>query len=476
MELDRFRQILLKECGLDFNKLLVVGVSGGPDSLCLLDMLNKIGVPLLVAHFDHNLRPESATEARLVQDEASRLGLRFVLGAGDVREAAGAEGLSIEEAARRARYQFLFSQARASGAAAVAVAHHADDQVETILMHLLRGSGLSGLKGMTHRAVLPVWDSEIPLVRPLLEMWRTDILAYCEEYQLNPVFDHTNSDTRYFRNRLRHELIPTLQSYNPNFKEGMLRMSCTLAGDYELLREVTREHWEECLVRKEAGYLVLDAALLRGYSSGLRKNIIREGIAHLRPALRDIDFEMVARAEGFILEPSNTRQMKLTSQLWLAVEGDALIIAEDLTQVLDPNWPLMEQSGEVPMRVPSRMSLAQGWCLVVELCVVTNLDRARLTDSDPNEAWLDAEKLGNRLTLRTRRPGDRFQPLGMGGHSVKLSDFWINERLPKRARERCPLVCCGDEIAWVCGSRIAEPFRVTGSTLQAVHLRLERIL
>ena len=307
-------------------------------------------------------------------------------------------------------------------------------------------------------------------------MWRAEILEYCQKYQLNPVFDYTNSDTRYFRNRLRHELIPSLESYNPNFKEGVLRMSRTLAADYAFLREVTHEHWEECLVRTEAGYLVLRAALLRGYSSGLRKNIIREGIAHLRPALRDIDFEMVSRAEAFILEPSNTRQMKLTKKLWLAVEGDTLIIAEDLAQVLDPNWPLMKQKGEVLVRVPSRISLAQGWFLVVETCAIADLDKEWLTDSGPNEAWLDAEKLGKRLILRTRRQGDRFQPFGMGGHSVKLSDYWINEHVPQRAKERWPLVCCGDEIAWVCGSRIAEPFRVTGSTHQVVHLRLERVL
>jgi len=476
MDLERFRHILLEECGLNMDKLLVAGISGGPDSLCLLDLLCAVGVPVAVAHFDHGLRPESAFEASMVEQEAKRRGLVFVLGREDVSAAARAAGLSIEEAARNARYRFLFSQARSLGAEAVAVAHHADDQVETVLMHLLRGSGLSGLKGMTTRAVLPDWDAEIPLVRPLLGMWRAEILAYCAEHQLKPFYDATNSDTQYLRNRLRHELIPVLETYNPKFKDGMLRMCTLLAGDYEVLREATKAGWEECLMRKQKGYLILNLELLRGYSSGLRKNIIREGIAQLRPALRDIDYDMVVRAETFIQQPPATRQMKLARQTWLEVEGNRLIIAENLADVRYPEFPRMDPHSEVLAAFPSRISLEGGWQLIVEPGEAGELDHGSLLECGPDEAWLDADKLESSLTLRTRWPGDRFQPLGMGGHSLKLSDFWINERVPRRARERWPLVCSGETIAWVCGKRLAEPFRVTGSTRKVIHLRLERVL
>ena len=475
MDLDQFRHILLKECGLKMEKLLVAGISGGPDSLCLLDLLCAARVPVAVAHFDHGLRPESALEASMVQQEAKRRGLVFVLGREDVRAAARAAGLSIEEAARNARYRFLFSQARLLGAGAVAVAHHADDQVETVLMHLLRGSGLSGLKGMTSRAVLPDWDAEIPLVRPLLSMWRAEILAYCTEHRLEPVYDETNSDTKYLRNRLRHELIPVLETYNPKFKEGMLRMCSLLAGDYQVLREAVKAGWEDCLVRKEDGYLILNLELLRGYSGGLRKNIIREGIAQLRPALRDIDYDMVMRAETFIKQPPATRQMKLARQTWLEVEGNRLIIAENLADVRYPEYPGMDLQSDVLVSLPSRISLEDGWQLVVEPVEAGVMDHGSLLEGGPDEAWLDADKLEGTLALRSRRPGDRFQPLGMGGHSLKLSDFWINERVPRRARERWPLVCSGEKIVWVCGKRLAEPFRVTGSTRKVIHLRLERV-
>ena len=472
MDLHQFNRILLEKCGLDLERPLVVGVSGGPDSLCLLDLLDKAGLPVIVAHYDHNLRPESGVEAKSVEREAGRRGLKFVLGQGNVRDVAQTEGLSIEEAARQARYRFLFSQARASGAGAVAVAHHADDQVETVLMHLLRGSGLSGLKGMTYRAILPVWDSEIPLIRPLLSMWRTEILSYCKNNRLDPVMDHTNLDTRYFRNRLRHELIPSLESYNPQIREGILRMSRALAGDYELLREVIRQNWDRCLLREGEGYLVLDFELLCGYSSGLRKNMIREAIGRLRPALRDIDYEAVARAESFVLSPPAARRIELVGNLWLGLEGNSLFVAENLARILEPDWPLMEAGHEIILPVPGSIELQQGWRLVTALGSIEDISREKLLESSPNEAWLDADQLEDPLVLRTRRPGDRFQPLGMGGHSLKLADFWINERLPRRARERWPLVCSGGRIAWVCGSRLAEPFRVTGTTRRVLHLKL----
>ncbi len=472
MDLYQFNQILLEKCALDLERPLVVGVSGGPDSLCLLDLLDKAGLPVIVAHYDHNLRPESGVEAKSVEREAVRRGLKFVLEQGNVREAAQTEGLSIEEAARQARYRFLFSQARASGAGAVAVAHHADDQVETVLMHLLRGSGLSGLKGMTYRAILPVWDSEIPLIRPLLSMWRTEILSYCKNNRLDPVMDHTNLDTRYFRNRLRHELIPSLESYNPQIREGILRMSRALAEDYELLREVIRQNWDRCLLREGEGYLVLDFELLRGYSGGLRKNMIREAIGRLRPALRDIDYEAVVRAESFILSPPAARRIELVGNLWLGLEGNSLFVAENLDRILEPDWPLMEAGHEIVLPVPGSIELQQGWSLVTALGSIEDVSREKLLESSPNEAWLDVDRLEDPLVLRTRRPGDRFQPLGMGGHSLKLADFWINERLPRRAREKWPLVCSGGRIAWVCGSRLAEPFRVTGTTRRVLHLKL----
>src|SRR5512146_2662668 len=163
MKLEDLLETALRSCLLDREKPLIVGVSGGPDSLCLLDGLARLRFLLIAAHFDHRLRPESGQDAEVVRQAAESLGVQFALGSADVSACARDERLSIEEAARLLRYRFLFEQARRFKAQAVAVGHTADDQVESVLMHLLRGAGLSGLKGMSYRAIVPEWDNEIPL-------------------------------------------------------------------------------------------------------------------------------------------------------------------------------------------------------------------------------------------------------------------------------------------------------------------------
>jgi tRNA(Ile)-lysidine synthase len=185
--LENLKQILQDECQLNLSLPIVVGVSGGPDSLCVLDVLDRNGYSAIVTHFNHKLRSSSDEEAEIIRHFAEERGLQFILGEEDVSERVEREGESIEEAARNARYQFLFTCARSVGAQGVVVGHSADDQVETVLMHLLRGAGMSGLGGMTTRALPNAWSEHIPLVRPLLGVWRNQILDYCRERGLDPV-------------------------------------------------------------------------------------------------------------------------------------------------------------------------------------------------------------------------------------------------------------------------------------------------
>ena len=170
--LNGIESIFRDTCQLTPDRNILVGVSGGPDSLCLMEALRQVGYPIIVAYFNHRLRPDSEIEANALEKTVARKMVSSVFEEGDVRGYAESEGLSIEEAARTLRYRFLFEQARAYEAQAVAVGHTADDQVETVLMHFLRGAGLTGLKGMSYRAFLPAFDENIPVVRPLLDVWR----------------------------------------------------------------------------------------------------------------------------------------------------------------------------------------------------------------------------------------------------------------------------------------------------------------
>lgn len=462
-------EILRGACGLTPSLPVVAGVSGGPDSLCLLHILHTAGYPVIVAHFNHKLRPEADQEAADVARQAHDLGLPFVIDAADVRSLAQEHSLSLEEAARLLRYRFLFSTARQYHAQAVAVGHTADDQVETVLMHFLRGAGLAGLKGMQYRSFLPAFDAEIPLVRPLLALWRTEIEAYCREHALTPHYDSSNADQTYFRNRLRHALIPELEQYNPTFKQVVLRMTEALQGDYTILQEVMQAAWGEVLLSEGPGWVALDREKLLRQSIALRRNLLRQAGQRLRPNHRDFGFAVLERGAAFLENPGN-RRLDFAGGLYLFAEGRQMYVATYEADLPFAQWPQIQAPVEVQ---GERCDLGEGWVLSVEQG--QSDDEAWKDNLDVWSAWLDADLTGDRLTVRGRREGERFQPLGMAEGTLKLSDFFVNVKLPRRARAKWPLVCAGEEIAWIPGYRIGHRFRVTMQTRRVWKLSLRKL-
>lgn len=453
-------------------KPLLVAVSGGADSLALLHALRGFNYPLVCATFNHRLRPEAADEVIHVRQIAEGLGIPFVTDSADVAAYAGAEGLSTEEAARILRYRFLFREARNAGAQAVATGHTADDQAETLLMHFLRGAGLSGLKGMSQRVVLPVFDIipaggvEIPLVRPLLGWWRADTEAYCHKNNLSPIYDSTNADTTYLRNRLRHELIPALEEgYNPRVRQALVRTALALQGDEALLAEVVNAAWQTSVIAQGAGFVSFDRAALENSSPALRRNLFKRAVFTLRPGLRDVDFAALERA-------ASLKAVDLAGGLRLFVEGEQIYLASDEADLPQAGDRLSVNSEQL-LTAGEQLSLGNGWLLTCE-SVLLSTSHSSLS-SDPFSAWLDADLTGDRLRVRPVRAGDRFQPLGMSGASVKLQDFFVNIKLPRRARAQWPLICANDEIAWVARLRIAHQFRVTEKTKRALYLQIKKL-
>ena len=479
--LQRFRTILQQICHLHPNKLVLAGVSGGPDSLVLLDVLHRLGFPILVAHLNHGLRPEAEAEARQVEQVAISMGLPFVLGREAVSDYAEANLLSIEEAARLLRYRFLFSEAEKNSAQVVAVAHNADDQVETVLMHLLRGSGLDGLKGMPYCVSPNPWSQSIPLVRPLLDVWRTEVEAYCTERGLDPVTDRTNLDTTYFRNRLRHELLPYLESYNPAIRQALKRTARVMAGDSQVLEGLVEVAWQQCLDREGPGYVSFHLPVFARQQIGMQRRLFRRSLAALRPGLRDVDFEMVERALAFASSPTAGGRRDLGAGLTIYVEGDLGWVAAWEADLPLSDWPQVTGPGEtckaIELGIPANVYLPGDWVLSTR--PVEDPDAAyaaALANADPYQAWVDADCVKIPLHVRCRQSGDRIKPLGMEGHSMTLSDYMINVKIPRRARTAWPVVVSDDEIAWIPGYRLGYPFRLTKGTQRAVHLHLLRNL
>ena len=458
--------VLREHCRIEVPALMVVGVSGGPDSLCLMHALHALGHRPIIAHVDHQLRSESAVEAAAVETAAASLGLQFVMQRADVRAHARSRALSIESAARELRYEFLFAEARRHAAHAVAVGHTADDQVETVLMHLIRGAGMAGLKGMSYRSVLPQFDTDIPLIRPLLGTWRSATIDYCASFSLAPHHDWSNDSLEYFRNRVRHELLPILESYNPRVRMALWRTAETLASDLALVEERVTGAWHQTVLRQTSDFVCFDALELARQSTPLRRRLILMAAEHLLPTV-ETSFSALEGAADSIADDAPAR-LDLGGGLTMSREADALYVSLGGQSLPFEQWPQMQpESVGIPQLQALSVPLANGWQFTADYLSAVESPMELITRSgDGLRVCLDADSLPAPLELRPPRPGDRLRPLGLQGHSLKLSDLFVNAKLPARARPRWPLLCSGQTIIWVPGFRPAEAYRLRKETRQ----------
>ncbi|MCZ7541345.1 MAG: tRNA lysidine(34) synthetase TilS [Anaerolineae bacterium] len=479
---------------------VVVGVSGGADSLALLHALlalrERLGIALHVATLDHGLRGAAgAADADFVRSTALDWGLPVTVGRADAGQIARSRRLSVEEAARQVRYTFLLRVARQVGAARVAVGHQRDDQAETVLMHLLRGSGLSGLRGMLPATPLSDYhlledaiiacdppldglpatpDAWPVLIRPLLDLSRREIDEYIAAQGLTARLDATNQDTAYFRNRLRHEVLPLLETLNPNVREVLARTADVLRADAELVRAAGEAALARALRGEAADSIVLDRAVWDDLPLSSKRHLIRAAVWRLRPALRDVTFEHVERALAVSASGHVGVQATLPGGLALRVGYDVLVFSgagADPVEV-GADAPALPGERAGPAFNPGeRVEIACGAWVFSARPLLPDDDLPAL-HADPLAAAL-AVPAGARLWLRARRPGDRFRPRGMGGRSQKLADTLINLRVPAGWRDRVPLLVVDDAIAWFVAptagglrARVAEPFAVPGDLAQ----------
>ena len=463
---------------------VVVGVSGGPDSLCLLHVLNRLrgdyGIKVHVAHLDHRIRGvESQEDAAFVAKLAEEWDLPATIEARDVPKLARDSKLAIEEAARQARYSFLARVALAVGAKRIAVGHNADDQVETIVMHWLRGAGLAGLRGMLPLTELremrleAAWPDHPPLdlqlIRPLLEITRAEIEVYCQEHGLKPRFDRSNLDTTYYRNRLRHELIPYLETYNPNIREVLRRSAWVISADYDFLQAELERVWPTVVSSESSEAITFDLERWRALPTSQQRSTLREAVHRLRRSLRNINWIHIENAVLALNEKPAGTQVTLPQGLMLSIGYDDFTIADE-GYVPQVDWPLLFVES-LPIAVPGVTELPDSdWCLKAVIMERDELGQAHLDNPNPWQAFLDYEKTGSELVLRQRRPGDRFQPLGLGGHEKSLHTFMIDVKIPRSLRDFIPIVATSWHIVWVAGWRIDERVKITESTKRILYL------
>ncbi len=462
-------EVLFGKCKQVPGARIIAGFSGGADSLCLLHLFKQQQVQVIAAHFNHHLRPEADAEAAVCRETAESWGVPFIEGTGDVQGFSAEHKLSIEETSRILRYRFLFATAKTQAASAVAVAHHADDQVETILMHLLRGAGSNGLTGMKYLSADPLGESDIPLIRPLLGIWRSEIQQYCVEHHLTPLEDTTNFDPTYFRNRIRLELIPQLETYNSEFKKHLWQTASIVADENQYLESETEKVLAQTLVRAGDQWALLDVAALHDQPLWLVRRLVRKIIFSLKSSLRDVAFAEVERAVEFIRQPDYGTTCQVTDNLEIVKYDQACVLFASKNMLLNDLWPQLEPSPETIPLDAGMATLSGGWELTVTR--LEEIPKTAVTDN-PWEALLDEAKIRDPLSVGTRRNGELFIPFGMQGRPLKVGDFFTNEHLPMRARAAWPLVRSGERIVWVPGFRIAEFCRITPATRSVLKLEL----
>ena len=452
---------------------IVVGVSGGPDSLCLVDILVHLAYPVVVAHFNHCLRPEAWEEAQKVEGMAVSLGVPFVSGEKNVIQYAQDHSLSIEEAARLLRYQFLFGIAENRKAEAVAVGHNANDQAETILMNILRGSGLAGLTGMSSSSLPNPWSKSVALVRPLLSVWRKDILTYCQERGLSPLYDPSNAETTFFRNRVRHDLLPLLEEYRPNIQRRLCQMANILSGDQEALEQRVDYLWKDFLVEHTSDYLAFEVGNFLNLPKGMQRRLIRRGFQHLRPDFTDLSFEVVEQARCFIEHPSRSKAADLAGWVRITIIDEWIYLATQEAHIPLHTWPqIPDKTSRLELPIPGEVHLTAGWRIQAKYVENGTSYAQALKNANPFQVWLDARGMDAPLILRGKCPGERIAPLGMDGRSMKVADLMVNEKIPQQARPKWPLVISQGEVIWVPGYRLAHKARITEHTEKVLSLSL----
>ncbi len=459
----------VEAANLTDNRLLLA-VSGGSDSLSMLYSLhrlqNEMGLTLHAAHLDHGLRgSDSASDADFVAKTCAKLGIDCTVQTEDVSVFRRARRLSPEEAAREIRYRFLAHVAERVGTDTVATGHTLDDRIETVLMNIIKGSGLRGLRGIRAVSVRQIEGITKTLFRPLLNLSKGDTNSYCKTLALVPRFDESNHSTKFMRNKIRLEVLPLLREINPALDHALLRLSKNAADSLAVVENAVTTAWSEIVIQ-ERRLIRIDRERFSELDPALRSHLILRALAHVKGETSGVERVHVRDTVRAVLY-SPGAQLHLPCGIRLRVEQRAALL---YIPDSPPSEKTSSRSDAFPLAVP-------GTTVVGNWRITTERIKTPPPKLPPQDGARFIERFGrgldeSSLAVRGRRPGDRFQPLGMTG-TKKLKDFMIDEKIPGSMRDRVPLIVTSSGIAWAVGWRIAEWAKVDESDSECMEIRLE---
>lgn len=461
--INKFKEKLIQFSLIEKGDRLLLGVSGGPDSLTMLDLFNRtkdeFNLKLVIFHLNHCFRSEAKKEARYVEKICEKKNLPVVVKSFDVSSYAEKKGLTPEEAAREVRFSKMKKILLERSLQRVCLGHNRDDVVETVLFNLFRGCGLRGLKGIEPKTVV----KGIKLIHPLLFFTRQQIESYCELKNLNPVSDPTNNQSIYTRNQIRNEILPLIEEkINPQVKKAVFRTS-------ELVREVDNylsvqvsEEKDDVIIEKKETKIVLKINQLQSLAPPVRKGIIRDMIVCLKGHPDNIYYNHFQKIEELIFELETGKKIELKDNIIIKKVYDKLILSLG-------DQPKGHKQYCYRLSLPGKISLSKGrWIKAKTIDDPTLLSKKKMADEA--RCFCDIKKVKLPLRVRNRKPGDKIQPLGMKG-TKKVKDIFIDQKIDPKQRELIPLVIDDKQrIIWVVGLKMDDRFKIEDSTEEVLAL------
>jgi len=459
MVIDGIKQTIEREKLITRGDKILVALSGGPDSVCLLHALKSLestyGIRIYGAHLNHKIRGiEAQKDAMYAAKLCDKLEIPFFVKAIDVPEFAKIHKLTLEEAARKVRYNMLFEVKSKINADKIAVAHNLDDQAETVLMRLLRGSGIKGLKGMDY-------FREDGIIRPLMDVEKKDIIKYCENHELNPRIDHTNSEEEYTRNKIRLKLIPFIEKeFSHNIKETLSRTANILREDNAHLEKNAKLIFEKEVIVISKDTVKMDSEELLSCEYSISKRLIRMAIEKISGSLEGIENIHVEDVISLSRNPKNQAMINLPKGIFVYKRPEGIYITTkemiEKTVTFSHNLEFDDyvEIPEVNMAIESKI-------MSKEKCMM--LPTGQFTKA------FDIDKIKGPLTVRARIDGDRMRPMGLGG-TKKLKDIFIDLKIPREKRDEVPLVTDKEGILWMVGYKISEDYKIDENTEKVIRI------
>ncbi|MDY0235857.1 MAG: tRNA lysidine(34) synthetase TilS [Gudongella sp.] len=438
---------------------ILAAISGGPDSMamlnCLVSFKKDLDFNILIAHVNHGVRGEYAKRD---QDFVKKIALEYDIPYFTIdvdMVAYGKElGISSEEAGRILRYGFFREVLADYGGGKIAVAHNKNDQAETILHRIIRGTGLDGLKSMEF--------IRGDIIRPLLNISRKEIEDYIEEKNIPFVIDHTNLETDYTRNKIRLELLPYIEkNFNPNIIDSLYRLTGIATGEIEIIEEITIEKYNLIVKSETKNSIIFNGILFSQQPKAIRKRLIRKAIENITGNLHGVE-------EIHIND--------IIDLFYNSKTGKSVDISKGLIAKVSYNDLIIQLRNHISTSLESK-TIQFGETRLEKLGIMISLELIRVDQinlKDNKFKYIDFDAISGNLSVRTRKSGDIFSPLGLGG-SKKLKDYMIDKKIPRDKRDLVAILCDNSGIIWVIGYGLSDNYKITEKTKQAIRIEVKKI-